>query len=154
MKKDPAKSTAFLLAYYGFEPNHKPLPVVINQWLSTYPKKWVIAAVVEAVYQGRYKVNSVDRILDSWSSRGQPIPHFDRDFADFFCGKIIKKMIHREAAETEVRAAQDSELRLVETLDESQNQQLRVISYPAHYRLPNPGIEKLAKLVTPLRNAG
>ncbi|MCU0536354.1 MAG: hypothetical protein MUD14_20905 [Hydrococcus sp. Prado102] len=72
--------TAALLTRYGFElKGYTPLEL-IEQWLRLYPAKWVRLAVIEALYQGRYKAISVEHILGLWQRRGQPTFHFPYDF--------------------------------------------------------------------------
>jgi hypothetical protein len=88
MKKNPAESTFLLLSNYSFELPETNVADLVFLWLSLYPGKWVVAAIVEAIYQGRYKVESVSRILESWSARGYPVHHFDYDFADVVCKKL------------------------------------------------------------------
>lgn len=49
--------------------------------LSAYhPPSWIRIAVIEALYQGRYKVISVEQILDIWRRRGKILAHFNREF--------------------------------------------------------------------------
>jgi hypothetical protein len=70
---------ANLLHHYSFE-----LDVTVEQqivgWLKTYPAPWILLAVVEALYQGRYKAVSVEQILHIWQRRGQPLCHFTHEF--------------------------------------------------------------------------
>jgi hypothetical protein len=44
------------------------------------PPSWIRIAVIEALYQGRYKVVSVQQILDIWQRRGKILSHFNREF--------------------------------------------------------------------------
>lgn len=88
MRKNPVDSTFTLLSNYSFEPTETNINDLVFCWLSLYPSKWVVAAIVEAIYQGRYKVESVSRILNAWSMRGHPVHHFDYDFADVVCKKL------------------------------------------------------------------
>jgi hypothetical protein len=71
---------AVLLTRYGFELKGLTPLELIERWLSAYPAKWVRLAVVEALYQGRYKAISVEQILSIWQRRGQPTFHFTYDF--------------------------------------------------------------------------
>ncbi|TVQ21327.1 MAG: hypothetical protein EA367_06180 [Leptolyngbya sp. DLM2.Bin15] len=96
MRKNPAAVTFALLINYSFELGEANLVDLIYSWLNAYPGKWVITATVEAIYQGRYKVNSVSRILEFWSLKGYPVHHFDYDFADVVC----KKLMELEMSET------------------------------------------------------
>ena len=102
MRKNPAAVTFALLINYSFELSETNLVDLIYSWLSLYPGKWVITATVEAIYQGRYKVNSVSRILEFWSLKGYPVHHFDYDFADVVC----KKLIELEVSETTLSTLQ------------------------------------------------
>ncbi|MBF2019702.1 MAG: hypothetical protein IGR93_06235 [Hydrococcus sp. C42_A2020_068] len=72
--------TAALLARYGFELKGYTALELIDQWLRLYPAKWVRLAVIEALYQGRYKAISVEHILSIWLRRGQPTFHFSYEF--------------------------------------------------------------------------
>ncbi len=92
MPANPVSSTTALLTYYSFDLGESTVEEIVSQWLSQYPPKWVIAAVVEAIYQGRYKTTSVDNILNNWSIAGQTQHHFDIEFADLICGKIFKEI--------------------------------------------------------------
>ncbi|MBX2866214.1 MAG: hypothetical protein KTR27_21895 [Leptolyngbyaceae cyanobacterium MAG.088] len=49
-------------------------------WLNQYRAVWIRDAIVEAVYQGRYKIISVQHILSLWQRRGQPVRHFTSGF--------------------------------------------------------------------------
>lgn len=88
MRRNPAESTFTLLHNYSFESAEVDLSNLVFNWLNLYPSKWVVAAIVEAIYQGRYKVESVSRILNSWHEKGYPSHHFDYDFADVVCKKL------------------------------------------------------------------
>lgn len=92
MTRNPVISTAALLTHYSFDLQGQGIEPVVHKWLAAYPNRWVMAAVVEALYQGRYKVDSVNRILSAWQARGQPLPHFDHDFADIVCKKLLHPM--------------------------------------------------------------
>ena len=46
-------------------------------------------AVVEALYQGRYKAISVEHILDCWRRRGQPNFHFSLEFERLICQNLV-----------------------------------------------------------------
>lgn len=52
----------------------------VLDWLQQYRALWIRDAIIEAVYQGRYKVISVEQILSIWKKRGQPVRHFTNGF--------------------------------------------------------------------------
>lgn len=49
---------------------------------------WIRAAVLEALYQGRYKAISVEQILQGWKRRGHPVRHFNSEFERVVFGPI------------------------------------------------------------------
>ena len=89
MYRDPVVFTSLMLNHYSFELCDQSREQVIHSWLERYPTKWVAAAIVEAIYQGRYKTTSVNRILLAWQFRGQPLYHFDCEFADLICREVL-----------------------------------------------------------------
>lgn len=52
---------------------------------------WVRAAVIEALYQGRYKAISVEQILRVWQRRGQPLRHYNHEFERVVFGPLGAK---------------------------------------------------------------
>ena len=81
---------AILLSRYGFELRGHTPQELIEQWKPLYPLIWIRLAVVEALYQGRYKVISVEQILNLWLRRGQPNFHFNLEFESLICHSLIK----------------------------------------------------------------
>lgn len=77
-----------LLRHYSFE-TERPLRLLVVTWMGVYPSSWVVKAIIEALYQGRYKVVSVEQILQIWQRRGQPIPHFNYEFERIVCDRIL-----------------------------------------------------------------
>jgi hypothetical protein len=61
---------------------------LINQWSEQYQPDWLKLAVIEALYQGRYKAFSVQQILNLWQRRGSPIYHFTYEFERLICRNI------------------------------------------------------------------
>ena len=49
---------------------------------------WIRSAVLEALYQGRYKAFSVEQILQGWKRRGHPVRHFNSEFERVVFGPI------------------------------------------------------------------
>lgn len=69
-----------LLKNYSFESTRHSYDKVLDSWLERFPLDWVNLALVESLYQGRYKVVSVEQILTLWQRRGKPSYHFNHDF--------------------------------------------------------------------------
>ena len=75
-----AAYTTALLVHYCFELKGNKAEVLVRSWLSQYQPTWVRLAVIEALYQGRYKAVSVEQILATWNRRGRALYHFNHDF--------------------------------------------------------------------------
>lgn len=86
----PATLAADLLRYYSFELSNYTIEQQIEIWLEYYPDKWLPVAIIEALYQGRYKVISVEQILEIWHRREQIIYHFNHEFERLVCGNLSR----------------------------------------------------------------
>lgn len=84
---------AILLSRYQFEMKENNTQELLEQWLPLYPVKWIRLAVVEALYQGRYKVISVEHILSFWLRRGHPTFHFNHEFERMICNNMLGSMV-------------------------------------------------------------
>ncbi len=80
--------TEELLNHYGFELMGYTAKELIAQWVKKYDALWVRLAVVEALYQGRYKAISVEQILNFWSRKGNPTFHFNHEFERLISHKL------------------------------------------------------------------
>ncbi len=80
--------TEELLNHYGFELRGYTAQQLIGYWSKKYHPLWVRLAVVEALYQGRYKAVSVEQILNFWSRKGAPTFHFNHEFERLICRKL------------------------------------------------------------------
>lgn len=92
---DAAKNTtadfaASLLIHYSFDLGGYPAKELIAVWLNNYSASWVRCAVIEALYQGRYKAVSVEQILAFWQRRGLALYHFNHEFERLVCGMPSK----------------------------------------------------------------
>jgi hypothetical protein len=100
-----SKSNTFdLLAYYSFDADRYPqTPTkvkVLDHWLKTYPESWVHLALIESLYQGRYKVFCVEQLLTHWHRRGHPVYHFNHEFEDLVCNDVPRNMAQSGVSET------------------------------------------------------
>ncbi len=87
-----ADCTVALLQHYIFDlGGYSPRELVAN-WLRGYPANWVRLAVIEALYQGRYKAVSVEQILTFWQRRDQVLPHFNCEFERLVCGNVEPRL--------------------------------------------------------------
>jgi len=52
----------------------------IDTWLQTYDPTWIVKAIVESLYRGRYKIKSIDNILKDWQRLGKPRYNFTPEY--------------------------------------------------------------------------
>lgn len=69
-----------LLTYYRFEADIPAAERLVAAWRQQYPAAWLRPAVLQALYQGRYKSISVSHILQLWRKQGQPHYQFSGEF--------------------------------------------------------------------------
>jgi hypothetical protein len=81
-----------LLVHYSFDLNGYSASELINHWRREYPIDWLHLAVIEALYQGRYKAISVQQILTFWQRRGQVVYHFNMEFERMICSKFPESL--------------------------------------------------------------
>ena len=79
---------ASLLVHYSFDISGDTVEELVGEWLTIYPAYWLRLAVVEALYQGRYKTVSVEHLLAMWQRRGQPLYHFNHEFERLVCSNF------------------------------------------------------------------
>ncbi|MGB7251314.1 MAG: hypothetical protein WBC73_20430 [Phormidesmis sp.] len=80
-----AQQAAILLDGYHFELGGHDARQWVSLWLAFFRPAWIRDAVVEALYQGRYKSVSVRQILELWQRRGKPIRHVTHEFEAAVC---------------------------------------------------------------------
>ncbi len=81
-----------LLSDYSFDVDTYAAEVMVTDWLQRFEPTWVSQAITEALYQGRYKLVSVDHILQIWQRRGQPLRHFNREFESIILGQSFNQI--------------------------------------------------------------
>ncbi|MEC4894793.1 MAG: hypothetical protein SAL07_15640 [Oscillatoria sp. PMC 1051.18] len=82
-----------LLSHYCFEMKGYTAEELVFQWLEDYSATWIRLAIIEALYQGRYKAISVEQILHFWERREQPTYHFNHEFERLICRKIPRDLL-------------------------------------------------------------
>lgn len=97
---------AILLSRYQFEMKENSTQELLEQWLPLYSVRWIRLAVVEALYQGRYKVISVEHILNMWLRRGHPTFHFNHEFERMICNNMLGSMVTNSSDVAQRRLSQ------------------------------------------------
>ncbi len=81
-----------LLTHYSFDLSGHNASELVEGWQKQYPHSWLHLAVIEALYQGRYKAISVQQILTLWQRRGQATFHFNIEFETLICSKFPESL--------------------------------------------------------------
>jgi hypothetical protein len=81
-----------LLTHYDFDLGIETANQLLDRWRRNYHASWIRWAVIEALYQGRYKAVSVDQILQLWNRRQQPCYHFSYEFERLVCNKFPRNL--------------------------------------------------------------
>jgi len=82
-----------LLKYYGFELADQTPEQIIERWEKQYDPDWFLPAILESLYQGRYKAISVEHMLISWQRRGKKVYHFTSDFERLICHRFPQNLL-------------------------------------------------------------
>jgi hypothetical protein len=86
--ESPLEQIEALINSYDMDLDGWSTSALVAQWLEQYEPDWLKLAVIEALYQGRYKAFSVQQILNLWQRRGSPIYHFTYEFERLICRNI------------------------------------------------------------------
>ncbi|MEH2068186.1 MAG: hypothetical protein V7K47_08480 [Nostoc sp.] len=81
-----------LLIHYSFDLSGYTANELVERWQAEYPLNWLHLAVIEALYQGRYKAVSVQQILVFWQRREQATYHFNMEFERMICSKFPQSL--------------------------------------------------------------
>lgn len=108
LARDTAIQSAIaLLTCYNFDLGGNTAEQMVSRWLNDYQPIWIFWAVIEALYQGRYKGVSVEQILVCWKRRNQPLYHFNTEFERIVCRNFPCNL---NAAETVTNSSADTVL--------------------------------------------
>ncbi|MEG5065550.1 hypothetical protein QUB33_18180 [Microcoleus sp. B3-A4] len=139
---------AALLVHYGFDLGGKKAEKLAGEWLTKYPGYWLRLAVVEALYQGRYKAVSVEQLLSMWHRIGQPLYHFNREFERLVCNNFPQNLTGESAAQLSpediLLSNQESEVTAGE-LDWRGPSEAQ-LDVALHEKVPNTEAEETGKL--------
>lgn len=97
---DQAAIAAALLNHYSFDLGDYSSEQMIDRWAENYEYYWIYLAVIEALYQGRYKSISVTQILSIWQRRGKPIYHFNLEFEQLISRNLPQSTLLLSSAST------------------------------------------------------
>ncbi|EDX85708.1 hypothetical protein S7335_3411 [Synechococcus sp. PCC 7335] len=140
-----AQQAAVLLEGYRFEVGNHDARQWVSLWLEFYRPVWIRDAVVEALYQGRYKSRSVKQILELWERRGQPVRHATHEFEAAICREFGEVKLVTTLPQSTIESIQtNQEAPLKERASRRIHQSLSAMAF-------HPGIPDLAKEITPAK---
>jgi hypothetical protein len=76
-----------LLQHYSFDLGGYTINDLTRAW-NKFKPEWVRQAVIESLFQGRYKAISVSQILQLWERKGEPNCRYNREFERLVCGDV------------------------------------------------------------------
>ena len=76
-----------LLQHYSFDLGGFAIADLTRAW-SKFKPEWVRQAVIESLFQGRYKAVSVNQILHLWERKGEPNCRYNHEFERLICGDV------------------------------------------------------------------
>ncbi len=76
-----------LLQHYSFDLGGYTIKDLTRAW-SSFKPEWVRQAVIESLFQGRYKAVSVNKILHLWERKGEPNCRYNHEFERLVCGDV------------------------------------------------------------------
>jgi hypothetical protein len=132
---------------YGLELDGDRVDTLVASWLQKYDNSWIIKAIVESLYRGRYKIVSVDNILRDWQRLGRPRYNFTPEYE--------REILQNLPAVVELPAASDAPAQV--SIEEPAKIDLPVASHSRqdaklldpeesapfqyrHYPIPNPSV--------------
>ncbi len=76
-----------LLQHYSFDLGGYTIRDLTRAW-EIFKPEWVRQAVIESLFQGRYKAVSVNQILHLWERKGEPNCRYNHEFERLVCGDV------------------------------------------------------------------
>ncbi|MFM2304982.1 MAG: hypothetical protein RLZZ135_2394 [Cyanobacteriota bacterium] len=144
-----------VIKQYGLDLDGDRINEIVATWFQEYDPNWIMKAIVESLYRGRYKVKSVNNILKDWQRRGNPLYQFTSDYEQ----EILQSLPAMLALPTTTTAPAPLDRKLAvitsPTIDRHKlmSEEQKIAQHPDGLMLPaNPSSSKAGeteKLATP-----
>jgi hypothetical protein len=101
-----------LIVRYGFDLGGHQAAALVRLWGSKYDQDWLLPAAIETLNRGRYKVASIEQILQSWQRQGKMTPRFTLEFAEMVLGRDCQPELEdeQEAIDGEIYRFSDKDI--------------------------------------------
>jgi hypothetical protein len=87
-----------VIEIYGLELDDREIDEVLSAWMRQYDSTWILKAIVESLYRGRYKIVCVESILSNWQRLGNPryqfTPEYEREILAQIPEIANRKIVH------------------------------------------------------------
>lgn len=111
-----------LLQRYSFDLGGYTISDLQRLW-SRFKPEWLRQAVIEALFQGRYKAVSVYQILQLWERKGEPQHRYNSEFERLVCDDVAvtyeERIAYKSAPKKKAAIAEISPTPLSQSLSES-----------------------------------
>jgi hypothetical protein len=106
-----------LVIRYGFDLGGQQAAALVRLWGSKYDRTWLLPATIEALDRGRYKVASIEQVLQSWQRQGHMTVRFKPEFAQMVLGRSresesvdAQEALEESALDEEIHQFSDQDL--------------------------------------------
>jgi hypothetical protein len=106
-----------LVIRYGFDLGGQQAAALVRLWGSKYDRTWLLPATIEALDRGRYKVASIEQVLQSWQRQGHMTVRFKPEFAEMILGRTsepesinTQEALDESALDEEIHQFSDQDL--------------------------------------------
>jgi hypothetical protein len=88
MSHSQSNLISIIINIYGLALDEQQVEATLANWSQKYDSAWILKAIVESLYRGRYKLVSVDNILKDWQRIGKPRYNFTPEYEREILQKI------------------------------------------------------------------
>jgi hypothetical protein len=99
-----------LIVRYGFDLGGQQAAALVRLWGSKYDRTWLLPASIESLHRGRYKVASIEQVLQSWQRQGKMTPRFTSEFAEMILGHSQQPALITDSQEALDESLLDEEI--------------------------------------------
>jgi hypothetical protein len=76
-----------IIVRYGFDLGGQQASSLVRLWGSKYDRTWLLPATIESLDRGRYKVASIEQVLQGWQRQGKMVTRYTSEFAQMVMGR-------------------------------------------------------------------
>jgi hypothetical protein len=85
-----------IIVRYGFDLGGQQASSLVRLWGSKYDRTWLLPATIESLDRGRYKVASIEQVLQGWQRQGKMVTRYTSEFAQMVMGRSNSTLVALE----------------------------------------------------------